>query len=81
MKRRASCSTGLRLGVNRVVAFERHLYAGDHQQRAEDEHHPVERFEQRRADEDERGAQSDGSNHAPKEDTVLVRRRRAKCGE
>jgi hypothetical protein len=41
----------------------------------------VERFEQRRADEDERGAQSDGSNHAPKEDTVLVRRRRAKCGE
>jgi ATP-dependent DNA helicase RecQ len=67
--------------VGRVIACEKHLHAGKHEERGEDVEHPVGFGDERRAARDHQAAQHDDRNDPPQERAVLVLRRNGEVGE
>jgi hypothetical protein len=65
----------VRLALGLLVVARRELDGGEHEERAEQEEHPDEALDGRRADRDEDAAQDQREHDAEQEHLVLVRRR------
>ena len=69
------------LGVHALVVHEKHLDAGEDEEAAHHVEHPVELFDERRAEADHHAAHDQCAKDAPEQDPVLLLQGHAEIGE